>query len=284
MPDDFDLDAALGHLDASTRTLVRVRPAEEIRVRGSRRHRARVAGLSAAVAVAAVAVLVLGTGALRTGSHRSAPPASRTTPSPTATPATVRTVSDASLLISGNLPRLQGGSWTLGATRDELPITDPAHSCETSTLNALGAVEARQRDWTFVTPGGSGTRYRQVVAAYATAAEAESAQRASSAALSHCTPRGLQHPTVAKIASGLVAMGPRGEAAGLADVYSVSGTVSGTEGRFEYVAIGRRANAVVLMVLTQDGGQDSNIERSVYTQPVVAALDQLATYDATAPA
>ena len=276
MPDDFDLDAALDHLDASTRTLVRVRPAEEIRTRGARRHRARVGALSAAAAVVAVAVVA---GYLSTGSgpHRSAPPAVTTTATPTH--ATLRTVSDELLLTPDNLPWLQGGSWTGGTTRDEAAISDPAHSCEHSTLTALGALEARQRDWTYVTPAGSGTRYRQVVGSYASDAEAVSAAGALATVFARCTPTGLTHAHVGRAVSGLTAQDARGLPVATADVYEISGTVSGTEGRFEYVAVGRRGNAVVLMVLSQNGGQDSNLDQSVYTQPVTVALNQLAPYD-----
>lgn len=280
MPDDFDLDAALDRLDATTRTLVRVRPAEEIRVRGTRRHRARVGALSAAAAVVAVAVVAgyLGTGS---GSHRSAPPASTTTPTPTQ--AALRTVADDVLLSATDLPRLQGGAWNAGTTRDEAPISDPAHSCENSTLTALGALEARQRDWSYVTPGGSGTHYRQVVGAFASDAEAATAEGALSTVFAGCNPKGLRNPHVGSLLSGLTAEDAAGEVVATADMYEISGAVTGTDGRFEYVAVGRRANAVVLMVLTQNGGQDSNLDQSVYTQPVTAALNQLAPFGPPVP-
>lgn len=277
MPDDFDLDAALDRLDTSTRTLVRVRPAEEIRTRGDRRHVRRVGALSAAAALVAAVVVAgyLGTGS---GSHRSAPPASTATPGPTV----LRSVSDDALLAVAELPGLQGGTWTGGATHDEAAISDPAHSCQNSTLTALGALQARQRDWAYVTPAGSGMRYRQVVGSYASAAEAEQAAGALLTVLDSCTPRGLRNPHVGVIDTAISVQDAQGVAVATADVYGISGSVSGGEGRFEYVAVGRRDNAVVLTVLTQVGGQDSNLEQSVYTRPVTAALDRLAPYDSLA--
>jgi hypothetical protein len=275
MPEDFDLDAALARLDTSTRTLVQVRPAEEIRVRGTRRHRTRVGALSAAAAVAVVAV-VAGYVSSGTSTHRSAPPATHSSPTPTTT-VKVADVPDTVLLAAKDLPKLEGGAWSAPTSRDEASISDPPHSCASSTQTALGATAARQRDWAYVTPGGSGTHYREVVGSYPSISAATTAWRALATMLAApCTPRGLQNPQVMAIDT-VQLLSPEGVPGPEAGLTQISGATSATDGRFEMVALGRRANAIVVLVLTTTG-QDNNLDPSVYGNSALVALGQLGIY------
>ncbi|MEP6761926.1 MAG: hypothetical protein ABJA93_11265 [Sporichthyaceae bacterium] len=274
MPEDFDLDGALDHLASSTRTAVRPRSAEDIRALGERRRGRRTGAMTAAAALAVVAVVAGVTYVSLDGStHRNAPPAQSVTPTPSESP-----VGDAAdFLALDQLPAVGGpGSWRLLSTGAESGVADPPHSCSTQPFSALDAAATSQRDWAWTNAGGSDTHLRQVVATFPDTTKATTAVRLSYQALDGCTPTGLQNGKVQTLAD-VPALGADGTPRAGAQMFRVSGAVSDTDGRFEYVSVIQSGTAVSLLVFTHSG-PDSNYDPPPLLAPSRSALQHLAVY------